>query len=458
MKPYIIFIPGLFGTSLNNGEELVWPIKDSEKLKMIFNIVLEKPYNTLFPKNKKNNKKDVMEFFLKNISSQNLKLGPVLENYDKIIDFIKIESDNNYFIFGFDWRKSLSEIIEDFSKEIDKLEIGNREIVIIGHSLGGLLAYNYLASPELYDKSYSNFCKIGKLISIGAPIQGSIKSLTYLLGLASNPLMTCEETKNFLLDGFLKPIFELCPNNLGNLFYHKNSKNPLSHKQIIKFLRRNNFQGKDIEKYIIDKNNQIKKTTNPDINYLFITGSYPSPMCTGFEIDIETNEIECIYDNNAGDGTILTEESFPISDNRFKKRVVNGKHTYLTEIDETQNIIREELNTFSGRNFYMTGENVVKNGKSLEFSLFVNKSERKNIVTDIFAEHISFSNKTVVKDLTKKIENKKKTNTFCFNTKYNYGFLRFRNVCITFINDNGVEEKKFMKEIKIEIENNPNFF
>lgn len=451
MKPYIVFIPGLFGTSLYNEDELVWPVKEMEKMKLVFNIIFETPFNTLFPSKKNTQKPTALKDFVAKISNPDLKIGPVLSNYDKFIEFIKTESDNNYLIFGYDWRKSLVDSVEEFSKEIDKLEVGDREIVLIGHSLGGLLAYNYLSKPELYDKTYSNFCKIVKMISIGAPIQGSIKALSHLLGLSSSPLISKEDVKTLLSDGFLKPIFELCPINLGNLFYHKNGKNALSYKQIVRCLRKNCFHTGELENYIINKNIAQKQSTNNNVNYLFITGSYNTPMCTGFEVDVETNEISCIYDNQAGDGTVLNDESCPSNDNKFRRRTVMGKHEYLTEIDETQNIIREELGASSERNFYITGENLVKNNKTLEFKLFINKSSVKNEIVDVFAEHISFSNKMVAKDITKKFE-KKKGNTFYFNTKYNYGFLRLRNAVITFLNSEGVSEKKFIKEIKIELE------
>lgn len=462
MKPFVVFIPGIFGTSLLKCGELVWPIKTADKIKIVVNNIFEKPVNSLFSTDKKeDNLCPPIRDLVQHLTDKNLTTGPITNNYNNIINLIKETVKENFFIFNYDWRNSINEIVETFAQTFDKLDVGNNDIVIIGHSAGGLIAHKYLASSDKYDTENSNFSKVKKFISIGAPIQGCVKALTAILGLLPQNLITPSETKEILNMEFFKSIYELCPHNIQNLFYHKETKQPLTSKQIVEVLKKNGFPDTELKNFFSFKNEMLNLGVNENINYLFISGVYSKPMCSSFLADIETGELECIYDYGGGDGTVLKEESMLPPEFSFRKHTVLGKHAYLTEIDEVLDIIKKELSMELIKNIILYAEVVSHKDKQIDFNLYFIKNKNKIYITDLSAEHISFSRKTVTSNITKKItkkHSKKEPAVFSFKTKEEYGFIRFKNLTFFYKNANDETVNEFVKYSKVELENSKELF
>lgn len=461
MKPFVVFIPGIFGTTLLKCGEVLWPLNTVDKIKLVVNNVLEKPINTLFSSDKKAEPVNptLKEMVLK-LTDKNLTLGPITSNYNNIIALIKEITKDNFYIFTYDWRNSINTITDEFARMFDKLEVGTKDIVIIGHSAGGLIAYKYLGSGDKYDTEYSNFSKVKKCITIGAPLQGCVKALTAILGLMPQNLVTPAEIKEILSTEFFKSIYELCPHNIHNLFYHKDSRNPLTSKQIIEVLKKNGFPDSELKRFFDFKNELQGLNANEDVNYLFISGVYNKPMCSAFLVDVETGNMECVYDYGSGDGTVLKDESCICPEYSFRKMTVLGKHAYLTEIDDVLQIISEELQLEIVKNFILQSE-IVGKGKQLEFHLFLIKGTSKYYITDFNAEHISFSRKTVTLDITKKISkkaSKKDPPIFYFKTKEEYGFIRFKNLSFTYSDKDGNSIVEFLKYAKVELERQNEIF
>ncbi|QKE44560.1 hypothetical protein Yalta_113 [Yalta virus] len=462
MKPFVVFIPGIFGTSLLKCGETVWPIKTSDKFKIIVNNIFEKPVNSLFSSDKK---EDVLCPTIRELAHQlvdkNLTTGPVTHNYDNIINLIREIVKDNFFIFQYDWRNSINENVEIFAQTIEKLEVGDKDIVIIGHSAGGLIGHKYLASSDKYETENSNFGKVKKFISIGSPLQGCVKALTAILGLLPQNLLTPNETKEILNMEFFKSIYELCPHNIQSLFYHKDTKQPLTSKQIVEILKKNGFPDTELKNFFNFKNDMDKLIINDNVHYLCISGVYSKPMCSSFLADIETGEIDCVYDYGGGDGTVLKEESMLPPEFSFRKHTVLGKHAYLTEIDEVLDIIKKELNMEINKNIILFADVITRKDKQIDFNLYFIKNKTRFYITDLSAEHISFSRKTVTSNITKKItkkNTKKDPSVFSFRTKEKYGFIRFKNLSFFFKNSEDEIVNDFVKYAKVELENTKEMF
>ncbi len=82
--------------------------------------------------------------------------------------------------FSYDWRRSNVEAAEELESFID--DNGYDEVVLVGHSMGGIVASAYMARSE------ENKAKVDKLITLGTPYLGAPKAL-YML-----------ETGNFFED------------------------------------------------------------------------------------------------------------------------------------------------------------------------------------------------------------------------------------------------------------------
>ncbi|MDO8611032.1 MAG: alpha/beta hydrolase, partial [bacterium] len=102
----------------------------------------------------------------------NWKINPMVNDYKAIIQTLKnlgYEENKNLFIFAYDWRKPILDIVDDLNNYIERLQTINYPLQtsfqIIGHSLGGLVGRIYL-------QKYNNL-NINKLITVGSPHLGA---------------------------------------------------------------------------------------------------------------------------------------------------------------------------------------------------------------------------------------------------------------------------------------------
>lgn len=463
MDSFVIFIPGIFGSSLTKCGETVWPIDNLCKLKIAMTNIIEKPINSIIPKDKIEPKipTSVKELVVK-LSDKNLIPGHVTNNYKNMITMLKETMNDNFFIFTYDWRNSINNIIENFNNSLSKLEIGSKDIIIVGHSAGGLIAHKYVNENVEEYKNNVNFSKIKKIITIGSPLQGSIKALTAVLGLLPQNLLTPSETKEVLNTGFFSSIFDLCPYNVHNLFYHKDTGLSLTTKQVVKVLNQNGFHSDNLKDFIKMKTEMQNLSINEKVSYLNISGTYYKPMCSSFIVDVENGSLECVYDYGSGDGTVLKDETSLPPGFSCRKINVLGKHVYLTEIDEVLNIVKEEILSTPTGAIALYADVVSRIKKEVSFNLYFIKKNKKYYITDFNAESVCFSRKTLYEDITKKINKRKndEPSVFYFKTNQDFGFIKFTNMTFKYKdNESDKLQTEFIKYVKIElVEQNDIFF
>ena len=167
-KTPVLIVPGIMGTEMKNGSELLWP----DILRMSYTIgdgfMDPLSFN-----------KDLTP------SNSSVSTGKVVENPDKLADYtegLKKEFvDQGYiegetlFTFPYDWRYGISGEFADGTTNVDllknKIEIilaqtGKDKIEIVAHSMGGILTKKYVI-----DNSANH--KINKAIFVGVPNLGS---------------------------------------------------------------------------------------------------------------------------------------------------------------------------------------------------------------------------------------------------------------------------------------------
>lgn len=445
-KNFIIYVPGLFSSYLLKGNDVVWPIDNKEIFKIYFNNYIKNPLKKLFFKNDNNisksstsmnssdisiNNNNTLKEYLVKLTDKNLTPGNLTKNNENLLNLIKKNNDNNFYVFTYDWRESFNTSIQKLSDSIEELDIPNKNITLLSHSAGGIITYKYINDTAKYG-SNKNFKKINKYITIGCPIEGSIKALSVILGLCHQSVLTPENLKEIIENGFFKSIFELLPANIHNLFFYKNTKTLLSHRDIIQVLLNNGFTEENLRKASEFRGELNNLIHNINVDFLFIVGLYnKEPMCTGFDVDPDTHKLECIYDY-AGDGSVLTYEALPTLMHRFRVRYVLGKHSYLTEYDDVLKIVEDEINTDYKQKYIVIAKPLSTNNNIIEFYLFLIKNNDKLLVKDIKAEKIIFTQKTHSQDITKNLEHDKKKHTFFFKTSNTYGLLKLKNTIITY--------------------------
>lgn len=114
-------------------------------------------------------------------------LNPIVHEYDGIrqtLVNLNLEENKDFFIFPYDWRKSILSSAIDLNQFIlDKLE-ANTTVNLVGHSLGGLVARAYAQQQGQG--------KVDKLITIGSPHLGAAPSYYAVAGGDSDRGMSFE--------------------------------------------------------------------------------------------------------------------------------------------------------------------------------------------------------------------------------------------------------------------------
>lgn len=128
--------------------------------------------------------------------------------YGKIVNALKDTFGREYnhgediHFFAYDWRLSIRDAAQKLQDFID--EKGYEEVILVAHSMGGLVSSVYLSNSQ------ENRKKVDKLITIGTPYLGAPKGL-YVLGTgnmfkAKKPNDLEGHGTAFLLNGVLKII------------------------------------------------------------------------------------------------------------------------------------------------------------------------------------------------------------------------------------------------------------
>ncbi|MDP3948154.1 MAG: alpha/beta hydrolase [bacterium] len=154
--------------------------------------------------------------------------------YQNTIDFFMSNGytlNKDFFMFPYDWRKDISLTASSLDQKIEQIkqQTNNQKVDIVSHSMGGLVARNYIADP-------SRAQKIRKLVTLGTPHLGSTKTIKQLhYGECLNPLPV--STDPFCLgitDSEVKDIiqnmisgYELSPTQAYFTFYTGEANLPL---------------------------------------------------------------------------------------------------------------------------------------------------------------------------------------------------------------------------------------
>lgn len=107
------------------------------------------------------------------VDDKEWRMTPFVNNYDGLIELLnnnELKKDIDYFVWNYDWRKSLSEIEGKFEEYINSKNLDqNDEVYLVGHSLGGLVA-------RLWASDNLNNYEIKEVVTLGSPHLGSLET------------------------------------------------------------------------------------------------------------------------------------------------------------------------------------------------------------------------------------------------------------------------------------------
>jgi pSer/pThr/pTyr-binding forkhead associated (FHA) protein len=158
----VVFVPGLFGSQLWLGSERVWPA-----VKILFT----NPEVFLYPSSLPLEARGIVDevVIVPNLIKQ--------DQYNRLGDYfvqeLGYERGKDFFEFAYDWRQDVRISARQLGQMIESLSTSQR-VVLIGHSLGSLVARYYL--ERLKGNRH-----VERLVVMGGPHTGTAKVLANLL-------------------------------------------------------------------------------------------------------------------------------------------------------------------------------------------------------------------------------------------------------------------------------------
>jgi hypothetical protein len=200
----VLIVPGIMGTEIYKGTELLWPD--------VYKMLLDSSDSFMNPLSFKDNA-DPLDTSL--VFNKVIDKLPKFDYTDGLIKELKekgYKEGQDLFTFPYDWRQDLGKIVhENLTGQIDYIlnHTGASKVDIVAHSQGGLVV-----KKLLYDlPEYRN--KIDKLVFVGVPNLGAPKAAKVLLygdsmdisflGMGLNP----EEVKKISQN--MPAVYELLP-------------------------------------------------------------------------------------------------------------------------------------------------------------------------------------------------------------------------------------------------------
>lgn len=117
-------------------------------------------------------------FFGEEVPQSEWKMTPFVKHYDNLINTLESAGhtkNEDLFVFNYDWTKPVDQVANDLKDYIDetvdppKDESSGKEITLIGHSLGGLVARSYIQENLGHHQ-------VNQLITLGSPHHGAVQA------------------------------------------------------------------------------------------------------------------------------------------------------------------------------------------------------------------------------------------------------------------------------------------
>ena len=167
IKRPLVFIPGIAGSQLESGDQIVWGNLSSIGM-------LDQLYIEAGPRDPDDN--IIATEVIKGVSFLGIEFkkqySPLL-NY--LVDKLGYEINKDFFIFPYDWRRSNLQTAKLFEIFIEHNNLNNENgFDVLAHSMGGIVGKLYILD-NAQDHNVSNF------ITMGTPYYGSIQMLDTII-------------------------------------------------------------------------------------------------------------------------------------------------------------------------------------------------------------------------------------------------------------------------------------
>ncbi len=200
MAEVIVFVPGIMGSELYLGDELIWP---------------GTPAEMLFPYRK-------MEKLLR----PDLRIGDIIRKvsisnqYASLIEAFKLcgfdeeTGPPTLVVCPYDWRKDNRLAADRLAECVRKLRVHHGEDVainIVAHSMGGLVSRYFLESGAYSAANCPGFDQVRRLITIGTPHRGAPLALCAAMGQIKRLFLNAKQVKQIADQDDFPALYQLMP-------------------------------------------------------------------------------------------------------------------------------------------------------------------------------------------------------------------------------------------------------
>lgn len=314
-------------------------------------------------------------------------MTPFVKNYNSLINALEInskEKGKDFYVWNYDWRKPLKNIVADFDNYIEALSLeGNEKLYLVGHSLGGLVARVWTQDNE---------DKVEKVITLGSPHYGSVKAYEVWnsarigdsLGvdsIALNVLLQLQKKENESLVKTLRSYAPIVYDLIPTFSFLKKSGIGVTTK---------------VSEYLVSKNSVVSAVVDKLITIDGVGVTTKEWINLGKRTMIdqmlgiweEGRPMSYVY--GVGDGTVLKKSAL-ITDSEIEE--FNSNHGVL--VDNSINFVLEKLGlgtTVITTNYYPQKQVVFYLGSPAKMTVKCGSEEKTNIDGWVIMENQELKN------------------------------------------------------------------
>lgn len=198
MTEAVILVPGIMGSVLKDGNEVIWP---GSPLELVF------PYSHM---------KELLSPSL--VATDVIRNVSISSQYADLIESLEACGFNENIpiptlrVFPYDWRKDNALAAKGLADCIDQMAAqleGDSEINLVAHSMGGLVSRCYLESGDY--NARPGFLHVKRLITVGTPHRGSPIALSAALGQEKRLFLNAEQVQAVANNLNFPSLYQLLP-------------------------------------------------------------------------------------------------------------------------------------------------------------------------------------------------------------------------------------------------------
>ncbi|HEV7667551.1 MAG TPA: hypothetical protein VGS22_03440 [Thermoanaerobaculia bacterium] len=194
MTEVVVFIPGVMGSVLRLGNEVIWP-GSAWSLVGAYQKMTELLRTDLVAT-------DVIRDFA------------IAEQYTSLLDDLRtfgFKEGERLVLFPYDWRKSNAVAAEGLAQRLDDLVAADSdvEITLLAHSMGGLVSRYFLESGQFNTRP--GYAAIRRLIALATPHRGAPLALAAAVGKQKRLFLSAEQVHLLASHPEFPSVYQLLP-------------------------------------------------------------------------------------------------------------------------------------------------------------------------------------------------------------------------------------------------------